>query len=1668
MNVFVKPNEQSEVYFNFAMARKGRMKSNLNAIRTALSVFLLWLASVASADDMAGYLFAYFQGNNTSQEHLFYAVSADGLNYMPLNGGKAVVNFSNIAVAGNVRDPFITRANDGTWLMVCTDMRSSNGWSSNRGMVLSKSTDLVHWTHATVHFPTRYAGTYLENVTRVWAPEVIYDRQAGKYMIYYSILTSDGTVAYDKVFYNYANADFTDLEDMPTHLYDRGSATIDMTIVYNEADQRYHAYYKNEGAGGICHISASSLTAASGAETGSQWSAPSSTVQQTTEAVEGPCIFKRISDGKWMLGYDCYASSPAHFQFCEISSDFATHTKWGDCPNHGAFTPRHGSVIPLTNAELYALDVALGGADELSALKAELNSELSLAETLGGDVAEEHAIYGNSTASRAQIQTAIDNLRLKEYALATANYAHDATHLLGDPAKTNIASNAGQHWDGTSTSTYDEQPGASWSASSWTSSLVYSATLPVGDYLFRVACRASTDVEGTLSANGTTTSIPTNGDTGLGITTAGATSFSPGDTYANGGNGRGWEWRYIPVSVTGTAKNVNFTISASASTVHQWFSVTSIGLFSKNALPVDVISDEPNASTTVGQVTRAVNVTTATDYMVTGATPFSTTGSVNLAHDDAVLILSGVRPSVVISSWLPFVKINGAAAVNGSNCQVKIHGDGTIIMPHGDSFRPLTVFMGNNFTDDANAQYDVSTKYNLDGTPFDNSIRSFTLRRGYSVCLSAKANGLGYSRVWVADSKNLKVDLAGTPLDGTASFVRINTWNDTSKKGWAGGQSTQNALLNTTWYYNWNDNGDLSSPDREYVGIRQQPWWPNPDQASANVLGYNEFDNSVEDSYKELVKIAGGSSQDALIEAAIGRWTDLLVTGKRLGSPCVSNWGNNFSGGMLAKFIDKLEERGYRCDFIVTHSYWYNDWSTWQSWLNDIHNLFPGRQIWITEMNYGANWTGWPGSGTGATAANYNIELQHFGPIIDGLEATDFIERYAVYNDVQECRYMYNASDASLASNNYLTPMGQYYANKASAIGYKADLNTYVPNTSRWMKDPLLASVVHDDKNLTTTLNWSDANGEYIQTMCVEQKVGTTWTVVYTVDNVLVDGGAYSHTLSASEGGTFRIHTVDLCGISRYSAEIGSEGLNEVVGAEVEYDGATYYLGGNAIANGDFNYGWQGWTDGAGNATPAKAKMEVVSVAGPDNGAYLRSYGHMGVDGEASLKGAFDVVAGQPYLFSVWHKDHEGGWQKASLSADGTTENVTVNNLSTATDWAKASATFASGDYSQLIVKYRWLNTTAKFDKFALHRLFTSRRLAFDDGVAQLLGEAEAFKAWNAATNPSCADINVELTSRLGAASAMAHATEEQAQERYETAQTALCEARQGVTTKKTLDSLTVVARAVGVETHPRYAQLQTAIDEAAAATTVGGYATALDALRRALDNYLVWVDVTASLLKNPSFAATDGWTVKAGTYTGGDQRTNNVWGRQCWNAWWSTAADGSLEVKQTIGDLPAGYYAMACVATTQPFCITDQHGYITGSTDTAKTPMLTFERFDAPGITNADVWEPLATVPVWVNQGGTLTVGFVSTKANKQTANPVYTDNREGWWCATDFRLYYVALRGDLNHDGLVNVTDVVMLTSYILGNTALVDSREADLSGDGQVNVTDVVELVNIILDK
>ena len=89
-----------------------------------------------------------------------------------------------------MRDPHILRGEDGkTFYMVVTDMRSLDGWSSNDGLVLLKSKDLINWTSSAIDFPDTWPEMFdRDKLNQVWAPQTSYDPVAKKYMVYYSFL----------------------------------------------------------------------------------------------------------------------------------------------------------------------------------------------------------------------------------------------------------------------------------------------------------------------------------------------------------------------------------------------------------------------------------------------------------------------------------------------------------------------------------------------------------------------------------------------------------------------------------------------------------------------------------------------------------------------------------------------------------------------------------------------------------------------------------------------------------------------------------------------------------------------------------------------------------------------------------------------------------------------------------------------------------------------------------------------------------------------------------------------------------------------------------------------------------------------------------------------------------------------------------------------------------------------------------------------------------------------------------------------------------------------------------------------------------------------------------------------------------------------------------------
>ena len=340
--------------------REGIMRSILKRMAGAACLLLAGILPAVSQQkaveekDLAAYLFVYFTGNHISEEAVCFAVSMDGYSYWALNGGKPVLDSKVISSTGGVRDPHILRCEDGkTFYMVMTDMVSGNGWDSNRAMVMLKSTDLVNWTHTVVNMQKRYEGQ--EQLKRVWAPQTIYDPEAGKYMVYWSMQYAGGP---DVIYYAYANSDFTDLEGEPKPLFipENKLSCIDGDIVYK--DGVFHLFYKTEGHGnGIKVATTRSLTSG-------QWKEEPDYKQQTKEAVEGAGTFKLIGQDKYILMYDVYMNG--RYQFTETTD--LQHFKVIDNEVKMNFHPRHGTIIPITRDELLRVTEKWGKPAELGEL----------------------------------------------------------------------------------------------------------------------------------------------------------------------------------------------------------------------------------------------------------------------------------------------------------------------------------------------------------------------------------------------------------------------------------------------------------------------------------------------------------------------------------------------------------------------------------------------------------------------------------------------------------------------------------------------------------------------------------------------------------------------------------------------------------------------------------------------------------------------------------------------------------------------------------------------------------------------------------------------------------------------------------------------------------------------------------------------------------------------------------------------------------------------------------------------------------------------------------------------------------------------------------------------------------------------------------------------------
>ncbi|WP_288275754.1 hypothetical protein [uncultured Prevotella sp.] len=1005
-----------------------------------------------------------------------------------------------------------------------------------------------------------------------------------------------------------------------------------------------------------------------------------------------------------------------------------------------------------------------------------------------------------------------------------------------------------------------------------------------------------------------------------------------------------------------------------------------------------------NTKTTITQVTTTVTLSDDVDYIITGDAPFAGDGLINITNTEhAVLILQNIKPSKV-TSWLKYIQINGVKAANNSNCQIKFYNYGCIILPYagGDNFKPLTVYSEKNFEgescNDFGLEHSDGYMNTLTDAKLNNRIRSFKLKRGYMVTFSLKAGGRGYSRCFIAADKDLEMASLPALMDNSISSYRVFKWYDAGKKQLANDLNTTTmAALDVQSSYTWSE-GHNMAPDYECV--------PNhiyEDYPSSRAIGKATWSPHSKNN-NEPRNTSDDHPQD--LNTILNNWENMMRTGMRLCSP--ASWdGSDYwnATGFLAEFLDSIDARGWRCDIIDLHCYWAEGSFGNMHYWSDKYK----RPIWISEWCWGASWNHNGAFADGVTQSQVKGALER---ICTNLNNWDYVERYYYWNGEAPISRLYDGG---------LTPAGEYYAAMKAPMAYNGKYD-FVPKTPKQYA-PSNFSVEYDNKKGLAVLKWDDKNGEMNSSMSIMRKAGSgkAWEVLCNVA-IQEDAASYTFTDSAAMiGYQYQIVVKDANNQDRKSTTLMATSDELQTGDAIEIDGQTRYLGGNIMVNGSFDMGFYGWLDGKGNTLSAPY-FQVIPEGGNDDGAYLQAYGNGNLTSEMALHTVFTILPNTNYYFSVASCNMPSGYDcKLGLSEEGmaapAASPLFINN--TTDKWLTQFASFNSKSNTQARVRLFNLASKAQVDQMMLCQLFSTRDSAIADGIAKVRITAEAFKDYNTKYNY----LNEDLT-RISTGVTTTDA------EALQTLAKAMEDALQAY---RYLNDGTLVAYAeklVALKLHG-YESLELILNAAKKAKTIESVVMCYADLEEAVFDYLPYKQVK-NKIENPNFSLNTGWTFKTGSYQGGDQRLATHDGVTCWNAWWSGIdADNetqSMAISQDLtfpGTTPMhGLYALECKASTEHYCLSDQHGYITDGTVKENTQNLTADYLDL-NMPVAKRWGTLYTAPIYLNDNSTFTVGFEGTKKGSVAngwlqygkTSGQSNDKREGWWCATDFALRFTPL---------------------------------------------------------
>ncbi|HEX4816218.1 MAG TPA: glycoside hydrolase family 43 protein [Nonomuraea sp.] len=307
------------------------------ALFTALCTALVTLGAInapPAAAANSAYVFAYFTetpNRNGSNYGLHLAVSQDGLNWNPLNQNNPVA--TPTAGTLGLRDPFILRKQDGTFVILATDLNGTDFSQNNQYLHVWDSADLTAFTG--------YRRIRMHTLnTHTWAPTAFWDASRGQYGIVYS--ANNGST--DVFMVNYTT-DFRTVTANQVY-FNPGFPVLDGDIVVDGST--FYLYYKNLSNGLL--YGARSATGAP-----NSYATYTSGLRQGS-AIEAPLLVKSNAGTGWWLWGDSF--SPVNNDYYAWSSTNIGGNSW-TVVNQRAYTPplnaKHGSIAGITTAEYNGL-----------------------------------------------------------------------------------------------------------------------------------------------------------------------------------------------------------------------------------------------------------------------------------------------------------------------------------------------------------------------------------------------------------------------------------------------------------------------------------------------------------------------------------------------------------------------------------------------------------------------------------------------------------------------------------------------------------------------------------------------------------------------------------------------------------------------------------------------------------------------------------------------------------------------------------------------------------------------------------------------------------------------------------------------------------------------------------------------------------------------------------------------------------------------------------------------------------------------------------------------------------------------------------------------------------------------------------------------------------------